>query len=208
MRKTNIFPAALLAVALMLTGCSLFSSNESTNADGSHPVGQNTSTARLEQNLPADTQLIHQKLTYLFNPSDKIYVVNLGDYTADGSRYENSGRYLQHQLQQSLEQHGSQTVKQEGYFDPDLMQQEAQYHGCNLIMTARIQHLYDNPMEAKELSVLVNTYSARSGDLLNSVLLNGRAESLNGLFALQGGTAQVLINNYINLLFQKTARSY
>ncbi len=194
---------AAAAAALLFTGCSLFAADSANPEVSGTPVGQNSSVQRLEQNMPADSQLITQKLTYMLTPSDKIYVINSGDYTTQGSLYQNSGRYLQLQLSTALEQHGSQAVRQQGYFDPQLLMQEAQYHGCNLVMTARIERLSDNPMYAKEVSLLINTYSANSGDLLNSVILNARAESLQTLFGLQNSLVQQLINHYINALYHK-----
>lgn len=190
-------------VALLLSGCSLSGADDAGTPGSS---GQSTTAQRLEQQMPADTQLITQKLTYMLNSSDKIYVLNMGDFTTQGAEYQNSGRYLQLQLATSLEQHGSTVVRQQGYFDPKLLTQEAQYNNCNLVMTARIERLVDNPMYAKEVSILINTYSANNGELLNSVLLNARAESLQTLFALQGSTVQQLINLYINALYQKVGR--
>ncbi len=200
--RNKLTVVAVAGFLSLLCACSLFSEPENPAA-GPESAGQNVSASRLEQNLPADSQLITQKLTYMLTPSDRIYVLNAGDYTTSGSLYENSGSNIQYQIARSLEQHGSTVTRQQGYFDPNLMMQEAQYHNCNLIMTARIERLSDNPIYTKDISILLNTYSANTGDLLNSVILNGRADSLQSMFALNGGIVGQLINNYINALYHK-----
>ena len=104
--RNKLTVVAVAGFLSLLCACSLFSESENPAA-GPESAGQNVSASRLEQNLPADSQLITQKLTYMLTPSDRIYVLNAGDYTTSGSLYENSGSNIQYQIARSLEQHGS-----------------------------------------------------------------------------------------------------
>lgn len=204
MRKNKTVTGLLtaLSAALILSGCSLFADADSSQTAAQNTVPQQTT---LEQQLPADTQIIHQKLTYLFTPSDSFFVVQDGDFANMSSLYQNSGRFVQYHLVQKLMQHGSQAVAQTGYFDPTMLQQEASYRNCTMYMTAKIEHLYDQPNGPKELSIRVNTYSTRSNDLLDSVILNARAETLDAMFNVENSVAEQLINNYINAMYRKVS---
>lgn len=196
--KTLTGLCTALTAALLFSGCSLF-------ADDSAQTDSVPQQSSLEQRLPADTQIIHQKLTYLFTPSDSFFVVHDGDFANMSSLYQNSGRFVQYHLVEKLKQHGSQAIAQSGYFDPNMLQQEASYRSCTMYMTAKIEHLYDVPNGPKELSVRINTYSTRSNELLDSVILNARAETLNAMFNVQNSVAEQLINNYINAMYRKVS---
>lgn len=191
------------AAAIVLSGCTLFASDSSNS---SAAQGQTQSSSTLSQRLPADTQIIHQKLTYLFNATDSFFVVHDGDFANMSSLYQNSGKFVQYHLVQKLSQHGSKAVAQSGYFDRSMLQQEASYRNCNLYMTAKINHLYDNPMEAKELSIQIDTYSTRTGELLDSVILNARADTLNAMFNVENSIAEQLINNYVNAMYTNVSK--
>lgn len=182
-----------LAAAALLCGCNI---NNSTSQQAPR-----SPSAAAAQRLPAGVQIIHQKLSYLFNSGDSFLVVQDGDYASMGSLYENSGRFVQHHLVQKLMQHGSQAVALRGYFRPEMLQQEASARGCSLYMTARIEHLYDAPSRPKEFSVLINTYSTRTGELLDSVILNAEAETLDEMFNRSNSVAEQLINNYVLLMY-------
>ncbi len=185
------------AAALLLTGCSLINTSAGKSSAPQSPA------AAAAQRLPAGAQIIHQKLSYLFNASDSFLVVQDGDYASTGSLYENSGRFVQHHLAEKLSQHGSRAVAMRGYYRPGQLQQEADARGCSLYMVARIEHLLDEPNRPKELSVLVNTYSTRTGSLLDSVILNARAVTLDEMFNQNNSVAEQLIGNYVMLMYSK-----
>lgn len=160
--------------------------------------------AQMQDKLPAGTQIITQKISYLLTPSDSIFVLAADDFAADGARYQNSGRFLQHVLSEKLSQYGSKTVLQQGYFRQDLATDEAAVYGCNVLMKASIEKIYDRAEDPKEVTIRVDTYSARNKELLNSALLRMQAPSLSRVFAADGtGLADELMACYVHLLYSR-----
>ncbi|HIV14542.1 MAG TPA: hypothetical protein IAB18_01315 [Candidatus Avisuccinivibrio pullicola] len=204
-RMLKLFSVA--GMALALAGCV----SSAPQDNGSAPAARSSSQVygindynRLVSPyslIPAGTDLQYLRLTHLMEGTDKVCVLNSGDFTDGRYVVRNSGTYVQRSIGDNLTQHGTPVTLLSGN-DASAVQETARARGCNIIAATRLLSWQHNSEGHAYIAVRIDMFDTSSLSTLNSVRLMATADSDAILYDESKGVLKPLIATYIHKLYQ------
>ena len=132
-------------------------------------------------NVPYLNLDVH-KQSHLMTSTDRVCVFNGGDMITDtGTRYKNSGRFMQKILVTTMQQYNVDgAIDLSSYPAEDVpvvsLQEKARENYCNVIAVSRPIFWQDSQISPGNVGLKVDMYDTSSLELINSVTLNARSK--------------------------------
>ncbi len=192
-------------LALSLSACT--SSTDSSYEEGGYHQGATYQVNDYDRLIspysliPNGTDLQYLRLTHLMTGSERVCVLNSGDFTNGQYVVRNSGSYVQRSIADNISQHGNPIVLLNGS-NPSLLQDTARDKDCNIIAVSKLLSWHHNSDGSPYISIRLDMYDTSSLSLLNSVRFMAGANSLIELYDDSKGVIKPLIATYIHKLYQ------
>ena len=157
-------------------------------------------------NVPYLNLDVH-KQSHLMTSTDRVCVFNGGDMITDtGTRYKNSGRFMQKILVTTMQQYNVDgAIDLSSYPAEDVpvvsLQEKARENYCNVIAVSRPIFWQDSQISPGNVGLKVDMYDTSSLELINSVTLNARSKYIRDMF-LKTTPLRPVIETYVDTLYR------
>ncbi len=203
--RLQLFAGVVLA-SFLTAGCVVSSApednyNQTSGQQAGYQVNDYNRLTSPYSAIPSGSDLQYLRLTHLMTGSDKVCVVNSGDFSDGQYVVRNSGSYVQRSIADNLSQHGNAVVLLEGS-DPTVLHDRARENGCTIIAATRLLSWRHNPDGSPFISIRLDMFDTSSLSLMNSVRFTAVAANDSGLYDESKGVLKPLIALYIHKLYQ------
>lgn len=185
-RKLILSSIAALMCAVLLGACS----------------GYNHSSIPNVPFVNIDVHKHSHDLTY----TDRVCVFNGGDMvTTSGTRYKNSGRFIQKMVTTVLQQYSVDGIVDMennlvGQTNPMNLQDLARQNSCNITAIVRPVFWVDSQITPGNVGIKFDMFDTSSLEILNAVNLNARSKYIRDMFE-ENSPLKPVVETYVDKLF-------